>query len=106
MSHFKPGDIALIVGSPWPDCPNIGKSVELVAFLAPGEEFICPDGDVGGNGSDEPLWLCFAEGLMGRSVFFEAWMDRGGMTLAADRDLMPLRGDFQPEQQKAREVVE
>lgn len=104
MSQFKVGDSALIIGSPWANCPNIGRQVELIGFYAPGEEFIAPDGLIGANGNDESSWLVFAPGLRAMSILDE-WIDRGGAAFAAERNLMPLKGDFAPEQQKSMEVV-
>lgn len=103
MSQFKAGDSALIIGSPWPDCPNIGRQVELVGLYGPGDEFVAPDGKPGSNGTDESLWLCFSADLKAMNMR-DIWIDRGGVAFARETHLMPLRGDFQPEQQKSREV--
>lgn len=76
MSKFKPGDLALIVKAQYEE--NLGQVVTLVRidwFFS----FI----------SDETCWIVEGEG---RGCF------------CPESALMPLRGDFQPEQQKAKEV--
>lgn len=86
MSHqFKPGALALtLVGN---DAYPVMTQVELVEKLLPGDIFKF-------KGLNLPLvksaWLC-------RSRDWE-------MIYQAS-DLMPLRGDFAPEQQVSREVV-
>lgn len=102
MNHnFKPGDLALIVGAHnYPG--NIGKTCELVEFLLPlaVSEWIDPeDSRPVKNASGFPCWLVVGDGL-----------DSGventrGACLALPSHLMPLRGDFTPEQQKSREVI-
>nr|WP_194732736.1 hypothetical protein [Pseudomonas typographi] len=78
---------------------NIGKACELIAFMVPGElvqfEF---DGlrtitHIGGS----PAWLVAGEGLVASNGSV-------GFALVLPLNLMPLRGDFTPEQQKAREA--
>ena len=105
MSHnFKPGDLALIVGSRLGASPNTGKSVELIQPVMPGGSFTTPDGFERRSGVDYPAWLVVGEGLVATTI-----SDRrvccGGACLIQERYLMPLRGDFAPEQQKSREVV-
>jgi hypothetical protein len=105
MNHqFKPGDPALIIGSNFPGSPNIGKSVELVGFYKPGDNLIAPDGTEAEFCGDQPAWLCEGRGLMARDMNDE-WVDHGGITFCNERFLMPLRGDFVPEQQQSREVA-
>lgn len=105
MSHnFKAGDLALIVGSNFQGSPNIGKSVELVGFYKPGDDLITPDGTEVEFCGDRAAWLCEGQGLMARDMN-DAWVYQGGVTFCNERYLMPLRGDFAPEQQKSREVV-
>ncbi|MFR0673144.1 hypothetical protein ACLUUI_05855 [Enterobacterales bacterium AW_CKDN230030176-1A_HGKHYDSX7] len=100
MSHqFKPGDLAMIVGA----CSvpeNIGKVCELVELLAPEQisEWIDPrDGCSVQNGDDEAGWLVIGEDILSAN-------GEAGHVLAMPRHLMPLRGDYAPEQLKAREV--
>ncbi len=98
MSQFKPGDLALIVGfnkSP----VNVGKSCELIAFLHPGDRMDLPHGNFGGvrhigTGSG---WLVTGSELLSST-------GQSGFALVAEKNLMPLRGDFAPEQQKSQEV--
>lgn len=105
MSQFKPGDLALVVGSRLGSSPNVGKVVELIQMVMPGDSFTTPDGFVRESGVDYPTWLVSAEGLIATTM-----SDRriycGGACLMQERYLMPLKGDFQPEQQKSREVVQ
>jgi len=90
MSHnFKPGDLALVISGGF-----LGETAELLRFVLPGEEVVSPSSGkiyvfrpaagVGG-------WLC---------RFRSEW------AIKHEKNLMPLRGDFAPERQKSREVVE
>ena len=101
MSHnFKPGDLALIVGARRrPDA--IGKVVELVEYLHPGQEgsFLFNNRGPFTNADDEATWL-----VVGDIEAF-SFIDIHGLALVSPRYLMPMRGDFAPEQQKSREVV-
>ncbi|QXG49200.1 hypothetical protein [Pseudomonas viridiflava] len=90
MSHqFKSGDLALIVRG-----PNTGNCVECIAFLRPGEMVGGFEGYQGGpelgNMSHESAWIVRFANL--------------DVALERPRDLMPLRGDFTPDQQKAKEA--
>ncbi len=97
MSKFKAGDLALIV-----DCyrhtESLGKVVELIQLLMPGERFVDPDG--------KQRMLSESEGGAGWLVCgsdYRSYLgDRFGV--CDEKHLMPLKGDFQPEQQKAKEV--
>ena len=86
MSHnFKPGDLALtLVGN---DRYPSMTQVELVEMLQPGDVWLH-------RGLEIPLvkvvWVC-------RSRHWEM--------IYQAKDLMPLRGDFAHEQQKAKEAV-
>lgn len=101
MNHnFKPGDMALIVGA-HTMTNNIGKVCELVEILAPEQISTWRDpkdncriqnGDVGN------AWVVVGDGLI-------SWCGSAGWVAADPAHLMPLRGDFAPEQQKSREVV-
>jgi hypothetical protein len=87
MSKFNVGDMALTI-YPVPSIPA-GTVVVLDHKLSPGERFKGPDG-----ASYTALalgWICSLPGTT-RSVAY------------AQTSLMPLRGDFAPEQQKAREA--
>lgn len=87
MSHnFKPGDLALVISG-----GRMGETAELVRFVLPGDVVVSPAAGkvyefrpaagVGG-------WLC-------KFSFMHA--------IKHEKNLMPLRGDFQPEEQKAKE---
>ena len=102
MSHnFKPGDLALIVGA----CrlpENIGKTCQLVEFLAPEQVSSWRDPSDNRpiiNASGTHVWLVVGEYLV------SSIRDTSGACLALPIHLMPLRGDFTPEQQKSREVL-
>ncbi|WP_448679993.1 hypothetical protein [Pseudomonas nicosulfuronedens] len=105
MSKFKVGDLALVVGSVHMDSPNLGKSVEVHGVVAPGETFALPDGRIGRHaGLAKDAYICVAADLLCHRVNPAGWIDTGGAALFFAEHLMPLRGDFQPEQQKAKEV--
>ena len=100
MSHkFKPGDLALIVGAS-NVTSNIGQVCELVEHL-PNDSisnWVDPsDGCRIQNTAGVPAWLVTGDGLA-------SWCGGIGWVLALERHLMPLRGDFEPEQQKAKEA--
>lgn len=98
MSKFKAGDLALVIGN-----RNLGRCVELIArYVGPcrvevkGNRWVVvPDG--------VPAWLVAAEAMEGE-------LTKSGRVVETDEavvsevKLVPLRGDFQPEQQKAKEV--
>lgn len=103
-NQFKPGDLAMIVGSHSRHSPNIGRAVELSMLVMPGDAFIAPDGRGAMNCTDVAVWLVLGEGLLAKNMN-DVWIDRGGMSLTQGKYLMPLRGDFAPEQQKSRKVI-
>lgn len=79
MSRFKAGDLALVVASRWKgSSSNIGKSVEVIGSS--------PDGDIVAKGD-----LVNGYGIPRDSLEF------------LPSHLMPLRGDFTPEQSKEQE---
>jgi hypothetical protein len=99
MRHtFKPGELAMIVGTiKRPE--NVGKACELVAFMAPGARLIIEFNgplEVTHIGS-QPAWLVAGDGVTGST-------GKLGLALVRPDHLMPLRGDFTPEQQKAQAV--
>lgn len=103
MSQFKPGDLALIVGSSKGTSPNIGMAVELVIKLCTNDYFNLPDGRRAVNKGPE-CWMVEASGLVATTIQ-TGRIDLGGISLIEERHLIPLRGDFAPEQQKSREVT-
>lgn len=103
MSHqFKPGDLALVAGSRTGTSPNIGRAVELVIKLVPGQVFDTPDGGKATNDSGCVAWAVHAEGAT--AVGGSGRVDVGGIFLTQERFLIPLRGDFTNEQQKVKEA--
>lgn len=103
MSHqFKPGDLALIVGSNTGGSPNIGIAVELAQKLSTNDVFSLPDRRTIIN-RGPACWLVKAQGLSA-SALGGGWVDLGGIALVEERHLIPLRGDFAPEQQKSKAV--
>ena len=87
MSHnFNPGDLALVISG-----GHLGETAELVRFVMPGDLIVSPTtgklyefrpaAKVGG-------WLC-------KFTCMHA--------VKHEKNLMPLRGDFSHERQKAKE---
>lgn len=97
MSKFKAGDLALIVGCN-KNPKNLGKVVELIAWVSPGEVFHAPDGREYLADTDQRSggWVVQGENFVSRNSQPWGWVE--------ERHLIPLNGDFQPEQQKAKEV--
>ncbi|MFV3314096.1 hypothetical protein [Pseudomonas sp. NY15374] len=86
MSHqFKPGDLALTLAS-IPGHITAGACVEVRRILEAGEEYQMPDARFRTNCKMVMV-------TKGRSHY-----------LYKPSELMPLRGDFSPEQQKAKEA--
>lgn len=103
MTHqFKSGDLAVIVGSSKGISPNIGMAVELVQKRATNEAFGLADGRRFLNRGPES-WVVQASGLSA-NLHAGGWLDVGGVALVEERHLIPLRGDFAPEQQKSKEA--
>lgn len=105
MNHqFKPGDLALIVGAHrFPE--NIGAVVELVAYLPAGQQYTSPDGEIITSPGD--CWEITGESICGGYIdlwsgFVVRTPKRG---LVDPEHLIPLRGDFAPEQHKAKEAA-
>lgn len=86
MSKFKPGDLALTLI----DLPPVmaGSVVELETKITKGDLVHTPSGPLIANGNG---WICIHDLVPGKCAYGE-------------NALMPLRGDFQPEQQKTKEV--
>lgn len=102
MSQFKPGDLALIAKQDHSE--NMFRTVELLFLVDHLERYLTPDGRWARNTAGGPIWVVSAEGLFHHNQI-QGWYV-AGWTQKAPYNLMPLRGDFQPEQQKSREVVE
>jgi hypothetical protein len=88
MSHnFKPGDLALTLTSGFGFSPM--TAVTLDCFLRKGQTAQEPDGHLFTPTFDG--WVVYRNGEDGAGFF-------------KPEHLMPLRGDFAPEQQKAKEA--
>lgn len=85
-NNFKPGDLALTLIS-LPILPA-GSVVELYKAIKPGDNLNCVRHPIP---AIRKGWWC-AHGEIGDRLPF------------AETSLMPLRGDFVPEQQKAKEA--
>lgn len=99
MSKFKAGDLALIVDCILPEL--IGRVVELVQRVPPGLSARAGERNWRNMGNDDS-WIVTGAGLFCLTVSGNIEPDR--FTLIAEKKLMPLRGDFQPERQKSQEV--
>lgn len=103
MSHnFKPGDLAMIVNARNAD--NIGKVVELVRFDS-SEKIALPEDGPRSFSPNPTRIACWVV----RGDFAAHSTPRGAINCAVGACpqswLMPLKGDFSPEQQKSREVL-
>ncbi|MFG3451187.1 hypothetical protein [Stutzerimonas stutzeri] len=87
-NQFKPGDLALtlVEGVDWP----AATTVTLISFLPCGGRAVEPNGFNWIAEYDQ--WVVMREGDPVADCFKPA-------------QLMPLRGDFQPERQQSREVA-
>ncbi|MEE4087524.1 hypothetical protein [Pseudomonas viridiflava] len=88
MTHqFKPGDLALVIGGE----TFLGNQVETRKWVNPGDEVTGPMGG---------LWILDPSAPVG------GWLVscQGKFSVKLPRHLMPLRGDFAPEQQKFKEA--
>jgi len=98
MSQFKPGDLALVVATR--SGLNIGKTVTLDRRISAGEEIQLNDWTL----------TCVSDGWLATGDLLTKTPFHGVFRTAQhgfrEKCLMPLQGDFQPEQQKSREVVE
>ncbi len=91
MSHnFKPGDLALVISSVTESL--IGKTVEILELLIDSQKEYDAHGCLHAGAAD---------GSPSAFIDFGA----GDVWLFSQKNLIPLRGDFSPEQQKAREAV-
>lgn len=99
--NFKPGDLALIV-SAQVRVEFIGCVVELQQRVSPGEIYVSPSSKASVlNASASHSWVCTGECF---NFPEEGEFGGAGWAQVAERHLMPLRGDFTPEQQKAKEA--
>lgn len=96
MSRFKAGDLAIVIKCN--DAPElVGKCVELVEFV----KFGCtPFSDQGWNPFDCDAWLVTGEGLLAMNGH---GLVPAKFTAFPEGLLMPLRGDFTPEEMREME---
>lgn len=98
-NQFKPGDLALIINtlrSP----QYIGKTVELVRFVRKGEKYQAGRHELRAEGEG---WVCRGD-LAGTFSDRSGIHQTPGTALVDQKCLMPLRGDLEPKQQKAKEA--
>lgn len=102
-NNFKPGDLALIVKAHHAE--NIGKVVELIRYDEGELIDHAPYADIQTeNPGGMPCWLVIGEITVTR-IFGEGLGPRTTTTAAfLQSHLMPLEGDFSPEQTKSREL--
>lgn len=102
-NQFKAGDLALIVGC-YMFKENLGQVCELKRHLREGESYLTPDGVLATSPGD--CWLVEGEGVTGayKCPINGDITRTPGFALASPAHLMPLRGDFAPEQQKTKEA--
>ncbi|NQD78611.1 hypothetical protein HP436_00255 [Pseudomonas sp. CrR14] len=101
-NQFKPGDLALITGHDHLPS-NAGRTCELIAFLLPGDVIENPNNpssQMEYDADGEPRWLVRGDRITNDSD------DplHAGLDAILECHLMPLRGEFEPEQQKQREA--
>lgn len=100
MSHnFEPGDLVVIVGAN-SLTQNIGKHCELREYVVSGDIFLAPNGRMYQH-DDAPCWTLSGEGL---AAVIDGNVVHLNFGIHEPRHLMPLRGNFAPEQQKAKEA--
>lgn len=100
-NQFKPGDLALIkicVAAP----EMVGKCVALETEIPPGG-WHRADGLNWSNDNNETCWLVSGDGLQRAH---RSGRIQSGVAISMFRQscLMPLRGEFEPEQAKSVEV--
>lgn len=98
IHKLKTGDHALIIGA-FVLTENIGRSVELAAYVPPNGSLFWEDGyfDAGADG----LWIVTGEDLARNTEGGKIISNLAGVS---PQHLRPLHGDFAPEHQKSREV--
>lgn len=99
MHEFTPKDLALIVADGNPE--NVGKCVELSELVDPGRLYWSPvDDGYLRNNSGRQVWIVVGDVV---STYDDGTVKRGFCQKCPSR-LMPLRGDFAPENEKSQEV--
>lgn len=90
MSKFKVGDMAIVIGANY-IAENIGKVVELSAFVSDGDLYAGPNGSLYRH-SDIPCWVVRGDDVQFRTdegTFF-------GFGLHEERHLMRIEPDSIP----------
>ncbi|HFQ7151817.1 TPA: hypothetical protein ACHSTH_004796 [Pseudomonas aeruginosa] len=98
MSKFKAGDLVLVVAGSVPE--NIGKAGELAFKVQDGDcyEPVTPCGHLyHRNTSGAPVWIVVGDYFSSQGC--------SGFCQKNERNIIPLRGDFHPEQQKVKEEI-
>ncbi|WP_431482248.1 hypothetical protein [Pseudomonas solani] len=102
MSKFKPGDLALVIKANHEE--NIGKIVTLIRFTS--ESVIdCGDGSKTINPDNLTCWVIQHEELVTTNELL-GFKYQSFTGACPESWLMPLRGDFQHEQEKEEEFAE
>jgi len=101
MSLFKAGDFALVVSAT--QAENIGKVVELVRFSNE-EIIVLQDGGKVSNPKMLACWEVAADSLVATSMMRPEGFTTNRAAIP-ERNLMPLRGEFEPLQQHAKAVL-
>lgn len=98
-AQLKQGDPALIIGA-FSITENIGRAVELVAYVPPLGSLFWEDGyfDAGTDG----LWIVTGDDLARNTVAGKIISQLAGVS---PQHLRPLRGDFAPIWQKSKAVT-
>lgn len=97
-NQLQQGDSAVIIGA-FSLVENIGRGVELIHFIPPFGEAFCQDGYFEADG--DGLWIVSGEDLARNAEGGKVISNLAG---CAPQHLRPLRGDFEPEQQKQRKA--
>lgn len=99
MSHqFKAGDLALIKRDK--SDYNLMKQVELIEFVNPGETYNIPGLDKNiRNVAKSSVWVVSGD-VVSQDIGVTGFCQK------AERNLMPLRGDFQPEREREEELAQ
>lgn len=100
MSQFKTGDLALIVNSSNEE--NIGRVVTVSGFANKGDGV--SHGDVGFVMAGSDGWIIVDGEIVVNRIGLPSLKFTVSRHIFLRSYLMPLRGDFSPEQQKSREV--
>ena len=86
-NQFKAGDLALVIAG-----GHLGETAELIRYVQPGEVVVSPT-------SGKEYQFRPSAGVGGWLCIFSDFL-----AIKHEKNLMPLRGDFEPEQQKTKEA--